>query len=188
MNNDEYTIVLDGHFVTTDTKELGDRLDELKEFLPKDDDMAAFAARRADGAAQPDADAQDGDDAGNGAAPAAKIEVEEKELPKPGTPEYDAMLKRAKARHDAGLRERREAMDRLYYEYESMRMMEPGIVSRDEVYPRSYYWRLGDRYDPGKIEVIKEALRLNVKIENTEAYERYVEEVRARKYAPPSWD
>jgi hypothetical protein len=81
-----------------------------------------------------------------------------------------------------------EKMDRLYYDYERMCLKQPGIIDKDDAYPHSYYWRLGDRYDPGKVAALEEALKSGGKIENTEAYEKYVEEVKGRKYSPVSWD
>ncbi len=82
----------------------------------------------------------------------------------------------------------RDLMDRLYYEYERMCLKEPTILDRDDAYPHSYQWRMGGRYDPEKKDVLIEAIKLGKKISDTEAYERYVAEVKNRKFNPESWD
>ena len=82
----------------------------------------------------------------------------------------------------------KEIMDRLYYQYEIMCLNEPTVLDKDDAYPHSYQWRMGDKYDPGKEAVLREALKLGEKIENTESYQKYVEEVGKRKFKPDSWD
>lgn len=79
-------------------------------------------------------------------------------------------------------------MDRLYYEYEKMCLKEPTVLDKDDAYPHSYHWRIGDRYDPAKIEVLEEALSTGKKIVDTEAYLKYVETVKNRRFTPVSWD
>ena len=78
--------------------------------------------------------------------------------------------------------------NRLYDEYEKMCLAKPTILDLDDAYPHSYYWRVGNRYTPGKILVVAEALRLKEKIEDTEAYQRYIEGVRQHHFQPKEWD
>ena len=84
--------------------------------------------------------------------------------------------------------EHEDAMDRLYFEYEKLWMKSPTVIEKEDAYPRSYYWRLGGRYDPDKKPVLEEALATGKKIEYTEAYQRYVEKVKNVKFTPDSWD
>ncbi len=79
-------------------------------------------------------------------------------------------------------------VDLLYSTYEKMLFKEPTIMDDDDAYPHSYQWRMGDRYDPGKIEVLEAAVREGKKISDTEAYQKYVEDVTNRKFTPDSWD
>lgn len=81
-----------------------------------------------------------------------------------------------------------EKMDRLYYDYEKMCYKDPNTLDKDDIYPHSYQWRLGDRYDEGKVPVLEEAIRTGLRIAETEAYEKYVEEIRNRRFTPDSWD
>lgn len=81
-----------------------------------------------------------------------------------------------------------EKMERLYYDYEKMCLKLPTVLDKDDVYPHSYQWRLGDKYDPAKLEVLEEAVRKGVKIEETEAYVKYVEGIKRQKFTPLSWD
>ncbi|MBE6019189.1 MAG: hypothetical protein E7230_02470 [Clostridiales bacterium] len=78
--------------------------------------------------------------------------------------------------------------ERLYAEYEKMCMKDPTVLDTDDIYPHSYQWRIGDKYDPDKIKVIKEALKLGERIADTEAYQMYLEEIKSRSYKPESWD
>ncbi len=80
------------------------------------------------------------------------------------------------------------AMDYLYNEYEKMCLKEPTVLDLDDIYPHAYQWRSSDRYDTAKIEVLEEALKHGLKIVDTAAYQRYVEAVKSRKFAPDSWD
>ena len=61
----------------------------------------------------------------------------------------------------------KERIDDLYREYEKMRLNEPTVIDTDDIYPRSYQWRMGDRYDMGKVAVLEEALKNWKKIEET---------------------
>ena len=76
----------------------------------------------------------------------------------------------------------------LYYDYERMILRDPTVLDKDDAYPHSYQWRVGDRYDPGKIEALEEALNNRTRISDTQAYKKYLEEMKTRKFKPESWD
>lgn len=76
----------------------------------------------------------------------------------------------------------------LYYDYERMILRDPTVLDKDDAYPHSYQWRVGDRYDPLKIEALEEALNNRVRISDTQAYKKYIEEMKNRKFKPESWD
>ena len=78
--------------------------------------------------------------------------------------------------------------ERLYAEYEEMCLKEPTILDMDDAYPHSYQWRVGDRYDPAKIEVLKAALREGKRITDTEEYKKYLEDIKNRRFEPVSWE
>ena len=78
--------------------------------------------------------------------------------------------------------------ERLYAEYEEMCLKEPTVLDRDDAYPYSYQWRVGDRYDPAKIELLKAALVQGKKIADTDEYKKYLEDVKSRRFKPESWD
>ena len=78
--------------------------------------------------------------------------------------------------------------ERLYAEYEEMCFKDPTILDKDDAYPHSYQWRVGDRYDPAKIEVLKAALREGKRITDTEAYQEFVEDIKGRKLEPLNWE
>lgn len=80
------------------------------------------------------------------------------------------------------------AIDRLYEEYEKMCYKESTAVDKDDAYPHSYQWRIGDRYDEAKVAVLREALKERKLIADTEAYLIYVEEIKSRNFRPESWD
>ncbi len=82
----------------------------------------------------------------------------------------------------------KEKIDRLYYDYEKMCLKWPTILDMDDAYPHSYQWRIGDKYDLGKMEALEEALRDGVKIENTEAYRKYTSSLTHRKIPQMTWD
>ncbi len=82
----------------------------------------------------------------------------------------------------------KEKIDRLYYDYEKMCLKWPTILDMDDAYPHSYQWRIGDKYDLGKMEALEEAIREEVKIENTEAYRKYISSITHRKVPQMSWD
>ena len=84
--------------------------------------------------------------------------------------------------------EQEEEMDRLYYEYETLWLRSPTVLDKDDAYPRSYYWRLGGRYDPDKKAVLEEALSTGKRIEDTDAYRKYVEKAKSMKFTPDSWE
>ncbi len=76
----------------------------------------------------------------------------------------------------------------LYYDYERMILRDPTVLDKDDAYPRSYQWRVGDRYDPAKIAAVEEALKNRIRITDTEAYKKFIEEMKDRKFKPESWD
>lgn len=76
----------------------------------------------------------------------------------------------------------------LYFDYEKMILRDPTVLDKDDAYPHSYQWRVGDRYDPGKIEALQEALNNRTRISDTQAYKKYVEGMKTRKFKPESWD
>ena len=76
----------------------------------------------------------------------------------------------------------------LYFDYEKMILRDPTVLDKDDAYPHSYQWRVGDRYDPGKIEALQEALNNRSRISDTQAYKKYVEDMKNRKFKPESWD
>lgn len=82
----------------------------------------------------------------------------------------------------------KEKIDRLYFDYEKMCLKWPTILDMDDAYPHSYQWRMGDKYDLGKMEALEEALKSETKIENTEAYRKYISNVTHRKLPQLSWD
>jgi hypothetical protein len=82
----------------------------------------------------------------------------------------------------------KEKIDRLYYDYEKMCLKWPTILDMDDAYPHSYQWRIGDKYDLGKMEALEEAIREGIKIENTEAYRKYISSITHRKVPQMSWD
>ena len=84
--------------------------------------------------------------------------------------------------------ESKAELDRLYAEYEVMSLKEPTILDVDDAYPHSYQWRVGDKYDPAKIEVLKAALREGKRITDTEAYQEYMDDIKSRKFKPESWE
>ncbi len=82
----------------------------------------------------------------------------------------------------------RADMDKLYAEYEKMCYRNPNVLDKDDAYPHTYQWRMGDRYDPAKKTVLEAALKYGVKIADTDAYRQYVEAMTNRRFMPDSWD
>ena len=78
--------------------------------------------------------------------------------------------------------------ERLYADYERMAFRLPTVLDRDDAYPHSYQWRVADRYDPGKLAALEEALNNRSKIEDTEAYQKFIDEMKNRRFRPESWD
>ena len=76
----------------------------------------------------------------------------------------------------------------LYFDYEKMILRDPTVLDRDDAYPHSYQWRVGDRYDPGKIEALQEALNNRTRISDTQAYKKFLEGMKSRKFKPDSWE
>lgn len=80
------------------------------------------------------------------------------------------------------------AVDLLYKQYEQMCLNGSGVLDRDNIYPRSYQWRMGDKYDPAKVGLVREALRQNKLIADTEEYQAFLEEYKKTKVGTFSWD
>jgi hypothetical protein len=78
--------------------------------------------------------------------------------------------------------------EQLYRDYEKMIFRDPTVLDKDDAYPHSYQWRMGDRYDPGKIEALKEALKERARVADTEAYKKFIEDIKGRRFKPESWD
>ena len=78
--------------------------------------------------------------------------------------------------------------EKIYETYESMFIKDYTALDKDDIYPHTYQWRLGDKYDAGKAPVLEEAIKKGVRIADTEAYEKYIQEVKSRKFEPDSWD
>ncbi|MBQ6438917.1 MAG: hypothetical protein IJJ06_02105 [Mogibacterium sp.] len=76
----------------------------------------------------------------------------------------------------------------LYYDYERMILRDPTVLDKDDAYPHSYQWRMGDRYDPGKLAALEEALNNRTRITDTQAYKKYIEDMKDRRFKPESWD
>lgn len=82
----------------------------------------------------------------------------------------------------------KHAVDLLYEQYERMCLSGASVIDKDDIYPRSYQWRMGDKYDPSKVGLVREALRQNKKIEDTEEYRTFLEESKKNKVETFSWD
>ena len=76
----------------------------------------------------------------------------------------------------------------LYRDYERMIFRDPTVLDKDDAYPHSYQWRMGDRYDPGKIAALEEALNNRSRVSDTQAYKKYIEDMKGRRFKPESWD
>jgi hypothetical protein len=110
-----------------------------------------------------------------------QAEAETRVFEKPGA-------EAAKGSEEPEKDEHKAAIDRLYDEYEKMCYKESTAVDKDDAYPHSYQWRIGDRYDEAKVAVLREALKERKLIADTEAYLIYVEEIKSRSFRPESWD
>ncbi|MBR3211669.1 MAG: hypothetical protein IKF70_01045 [Firmicutes bacterium] len=122
-----------------------------------------------------------------------QAEAETKVFAKPGSEalkgsEEAVQDAKAKAGAEQEKDEQEAAIDRLYDEYEKMCYKESTAVDKDDAYPHSYQWRIGDRYDEAKVAVLREALKERKLIADTEAYLIYVEEIKSRSFRPESWD
>ena len=76
----------------------------------------------------------------------------------------------------------------LYRDYERMILRDPTVLDKDDAYPHSYQWRMADRYYPGKIEALEEALNNRTRISDTQAYRNFIEDMKNRRFKPESWD
>lgn len=97
-------------------------------------------------------------------------------------PEYAAAVS---AKKDS---DPKHAIDLLYEEYERSCLGGASVLDRDDIYPRSYQWRMGDKYDPAKVGLVREALRQNRLIADTEEYQEFLEESKKSKVETFSWD
>lgn len=87
-----------------------------------------------------------------------------------------------------GSEDEKKIMDALYNEYIAMHSGEIGFLDSDDLFPRSYHWRLDDRYAPEKKEILQEAIKFHKKIEETQAYQDYAEKKKRSKRIDLSWD
>ena len=76
----------------------------------------------------------------------------------------------------------------LYHDYERMILRDPTVLDKDDAYPRSYQWRMSDRYDPAKLAAVEEAINNRCRISDTYAYKKFIEEMKDRRFKPESWD
>ena len=76
----------------------------------------------------------------------------------------------------------------LYRDYERMILRDPTVLDKDDAYPRTYQWRVGDRYDPAKLAAVEEAISNRCRISDTDAYQKFIDEMKDRKFKPESWD
>lgn len=101
-------------------------------------------------------------------------------------PDYIGLAKDGPEKPSGG--DRNEIAERLYREYEEMCLKDPTIVDVEEAYPKSYQWRMSDRYDQAKIDLLVEAVKEGRRIADLESYQEFLEEVSRRDFRPESWD
>lgn len=82
----------------------------------------------------------------------------------------------------------KKEMDDLYEQYIAVHRGEIGFLDEEDLFPRSYHWKLEDKYAPDKKEILEEAVRFRKKIEETQAYQDYVEKKKRQKTMDMSWD
>ncbi len=85
-------------------------------------------------------------------------------------------------------KDEKKIIDELYDTYIEMHRNEIGFLDSDDLFPRSYHWRIDDRYAPGKKEILEEAIKLHKRIEDTQAYQDYVDKKKRNKIVNMSWD
>ena len=78
--------------------------------------------------------------------------------------------------------------EKIYETYESMFLKDYTALDKDDIYPHSYQWRVGDRYSEDKLAVVEAAIRRKKRIAETEEYLEYVEKVKRSKFTPMSWE
>lgn len=78
--------------------------------------------------------------------------------------------------------------EKIYETYESMFIKDYTALDKDDIYPHSYQWRVGDRYSEDKLAVVEAAIRRKKRIAETEEYLEYVEKVKRSKFTPMSWE
>ena len=89
---------------------------------------------------------------------------------------------------EEGVKDPHEEEERLYFDYERMILRDPTVLDKDDAYPHSYQWRMADRYDPSKVAALQEALNNRTRISDTQAYKKFIEEMKNRRFRPESWD
>lgn len=101
-----------------------------------------------------------------------------------------ASVKAADKSDDAAAeaKDEKKIIDELYDTYIEMHRSEIGFLDSDDLFPRTYHWRLEDRYAPGKKEILEEAIKHHKRIEDTQAYQDYVEKKKRNKIVNMSWD
>ena len=78
--------------------------------------------------------------------------------------------------------------EKIFETYESMFIKDYSALDKDDIYPHSYQWRVGDRYSEDKLAVVEAAIRRKKRIAETEEYLEYVEKVKRSKFTPMSWE
>ena len=78
--------------------------------------------------------------------------------------------------------------DRIYDKYEKMFLKDFTALDADDIYPRSYQWRAGDRYSEEKLAVVEAAIRRGKRIVDTDEYQDYIEKIKKAKFTPDSWE
>ena len=78
--------------------------------------------------------------------------------------------------------------EKLYETYEKMFLKDYTALDKDDIYPHSYQWRVGDRYSEDKLAVIEAAVKRKKRIADTEEYQAYIEKVKKSKFTPDSWE
>ena len=86
------------------------------------------------------------------------------------------------------LSESQMAAEKLYEKYEKMFLRDFTALDKDDIYPHSYQWRVGDRYSEDKLTVVEAAIKQGKRIADTEEYLAYIEKVKKTKFSPGSWE
>lgn len=78
--------------------------------------------------------------------------------------------------------------EKLYEKYEKLFLRDFTALDKDDIYPHSYQWRVGDRYSEDKLTVVEAAIKQGKRIADTEEYLAYIEKVKNTKFTPGSWE